>query len=283
MHAYLIMTHGDFDILEKTLLLLDDENNDFYIHVDKKVKNFNFDYYKGLVKYSNIYFLKKRRNIFWGSHRIIWTELDLFKEAYKNHYEYYHLLSGCDMPIKNKIEIKEFFENHQDTEFININKISDSNNNKDRINRFKYFYFLKSSRIDSYFRGLQKLFHIDRYKDKYEAAFGSEWVSLSNSGVKALIRNEKWIKKTYKYTYCCDEIYKQTIIHNENLKIYKGEVPNLRYIIWDDGISEYHPRVLRETDYEDIISSGCLFARKFSSKDDKIIIEKITNALSIKQ
>lgn len=149
------------DILEKTLLLLDDENNDFYIHVDKKVKNFNFDYYKRLVKYSNIYFLKKRRNIFWGSHRIIWTELDLFKEAYKNHYEYYHLLSGCDMPIKNKKEIKEFFENHQDTEFININKISDSNIYDDRINLFKYYYLLKSSRIDSYFRRLQKLFHID--------------------------------------------------------------------------------------------------------------------------
>ena len=45
-HAYLIIAHVDFSILEKTIKLLDDENNDFYIHIDKKVKNFDFEYYK---------------------------------------------------------------------------------------------------------------------------------------------------------------------------------------------------------------------------------------------
>lgn len=43
-HAYLIMAHNEFDILEKQLRLLDDYRNDIYIHIDKKVKQFNFNY-----------------------------------------------------------------------------------------------------------------------------------------------------------------------------------------------------------------------------------------------
>ena len=36
-HAYLIMTHGNFEILKLQLEMLDDSRNDIYIHVDKKV------------------------------------------------------------------------------------------------------------------------------------------------------------------------------------------------------------------------------------------------------
>ena len=40
-HAFLVMTHNNFEILHKTLLLLDSKDNDFYIHVDKKSVGFN--------------------------------------------------------------------------------------------------------------------------------------------------------------------------------------------------------------------------------------------------
>ena len=58
-HAYLIMAHNEFHILEKLILLLDDSRNDIYIHIDSKVKNFNFKYYEQLVKESNIYFIER--------------------------------------------------------------------------------------------------------------------------------------------------------------------------------------------------------------------------------
>ena len=37
-HAFLIMAHNEYDILNKLLLLLDDERNDLFIHYDKKSK-----------------------------------------------------------------------------------------------------------------------------------------------------------------------------------------------------------------------------------------------------
>lgn len=36
-HAFLIMAHNEYDILNKLLLLLDDERNDIFIHYDKNV------------------------------------------------------------------------------------------------------------------------------------------------------------------------------------------------------------------------------------------------------
>ena len=35
-HAYLVMAHHQFPLLQTTLRLLDDPRNDFFIHIDKK-------------------------------------------------------------------------------------------------------------------------------------------------------------------------------------------------------------------------------------------------------
>ena len=48
-HAYLIMAHDNFYILEKLIQLIDYDLNDIYIHIDKKAKNFNFNYFRNLV------------------------------------------------------------------------------------------------------------------------------------------------------------------------------------------------------------------------------------------
>lgn len=49
-HAYLIMAHNQFHILEVLLNLIDDERNDIFLHIDKKVSNFDFDYFKTILK-----------------------------------------------------------------------------------------------------------------------------------------------------------------------------------------------------------------------------------------
>ena len=39
-HAYLIIAHDKFEQLKRLLLLLDDERNDIYLHIDSKAKDF---------------------------------------------------------------------------------------------------------------------------------------------------------------------------------------------------------------------------------------------------
>ena len=77
-HAYLIMAHNNFYCLEKLLLLLDDSRNDIYLHIDKKIKDFDFDYFQNLCVNANVIFPKKRINVTWegGLHPRIYTTAD---------------------------------------------------------------------------------------------------------------------------------------------------------------------------------------------------------------
>ncbi|MDR2097810.1 MAG: hypothetical protein LBP37_04745 [Spirochaetaceae bacterium] len=77
--------------------------------------------------------------------------------------------------------------------------------------------------------------------------------------------------KRYKWTSCSDEIFFQTILNKiEGITIVND---SLRYVDWETG-PEY-PRILRTHDYEKVIESGKLFARKFDEKSDREIIELI--------
>lgn len=58
-HAYLIIAHNDFEILENLIILLDDMRNDIYIHIDVKVKKFDFEYFRSLVKNLESRYLKR--------------------------------------------------------------------------------------------------------------------------------------------------------------------------------------------------------------------------------
>jgi hypothetical protein len=116
-HAYLITAHHQFEILEKLLILLDDPRNDIYIHIDSKVKEFDFDRFAGILKYSSIFFVP-RIPVFWGGYSQIEATLILLRESAVKGYDYYHFISGVDLPLKTQDHIHDFFDKHQGTEFV---------------------------------------------------------------------------------------------------------------------------------------------------------------------
>lgn len=63
--AYLIIAHR-YDETFKTLLrMLDSDENDIYVHMDLKNKQFDEDDCRKLIKRSGIYFTK-RTSVTWG-------------------------------------------------------------------------------------------------------------------------------------------------------------------------------------------------------------------------
>ncbi|MBS7157749.1 MAG: hypothetical protein KH040_02445 [Collinsella sp.] len=64
-NAYLIMGHHNFNQLGILLSLLDDFDNDLYIHVDLKAGAIDIDALRGCVKKSNLVFIP-RMSITWG-------------------------------------------------------------------------------------------------------------------------------------------------------------------------------------------------------------------------
>ena len=120
--AYLIIAHR-YDETFKTLLrMLDYDENDIYVHMDLKNKQFDEGDCRKLIKKSRIYFTK-RTSVTWGGYSQINSELILLEAATAHgKYNYYHLLSGQDLPIKSNDEIMRFFEQHQGTEFVAFDK-----------------------------------------------------------------------------------------------------------------------------------------------------------------
>lgn len=55
-HAYLITAHTNFKILNLLLEVLDDDDNDFFILIDKKVKKDNGELIWYLPKRSGLHF-----------------------------------------------------------------------------------------------------------------------------------------------------------------------------------------------------------------------------------
>lgn len=281
-HAYLIMAHNNFYVLEKLLLLLDDERNDIYIHIDAKSKDFDFKYYKNIINKSNLIYTKKRNKVYWGTQSQVKTEMLLFKTAQKtNEYAYYHLISGTDLPIKTQDYIHKYLDNsdkeyifyHLEPSIYDINRISkyhlNPNINNIMYNKLKYIFNI-----------VQVKLNINRLKDnKLIIKRGYNWATLTCKAVKLILENEKRINKLTFMSLCADEIYKQIILINSNLKnnIYIDENNNrndLRLVDWSRKVKD-SPHIWRSDDFEVLKKSNRLFARKFDQEIDKEIVDKV--------
>ena len=106
-HAYLVMAHQDWSLLSRLLQCIDDPRNAIFIHVDKKA-----DFPAAAVyrpeKATCTYI--PRRRVSWGGYSIVAAELALLEAAAARGYDFYHLLSGQDLPIKSQDEIHAFFD-----------------------------------------------------------------------------------------------------------------------------------------------------------------------------
>lgn len=120
MHAYLIIAHNNFEQLQLLINLLDDDRNDIFIHIDKKVKELPLL----TTNKSKLFILDKRIDVRWGDVSQLETEIILFETAIKhNHYEYYHLISGVDLPIKPNDYIHNFFNINKGKEFVGFSEV----------------------------------------------------------------------------------------------------------------------------------------------------------------
>ena len=294
-HAFLIIAHHQFELLEKLLLLLDHQDNDIYIHISKSVKNFDFHYFERLPQKSNIYFTE-RISVVWGGSSQIETELVLLKKATEKKYDYYHLLSGVDLPLKPMKYIHDFFDKNKGKEFIQTVR-NGRVTNSEVLNRVRVYHFFQNivGRKNSLLRfvkrvlvKIQELLHINRWgKDINNIGFGANWFSITHEFACHVVSQTDFILKRFKYTLCADEIFIQTVLNKSdfrnNVYVYDGYNPTgylniMRHIDWQRG----NPYVFKNDDFDDLISSPYLFARKFDLNVDKEIVERIFQYVSSK-
>ncbi|SRR5690606_34138214 len=277
-HAYLILAHHEFELLQLLVTQLDDERNDIYIHYDKKVINLP----KIIVARSKLYVLDKRVDVRWGDVSQIASEFFLFDEAHKNGpYAYYHTLSGVDFPLKSQDEIHRFFLLHQGKEFVGFsseNNISEINRKVKKYHLFTRYFrekkrtvFLFCKIIRALSLRIQYILGMERFKN-VEFKKGTSWVSVTDDFVRFLLPYYTEVTKMYRYTFCADEIFLHTLYWNSPFKDRVFDIENeengcMRKIGWKDGkLVDWEMK-----DYEDLINSDKLFARKFTVRHIQVV------------
>lgn len=295
-HAFLIIVHNNWWQLKKLIHLIDDDSHDIYIHIDKKSDSFIKEDFINVVNHSNIYFFQEYK-VYWGGVSLVEVELFLFEMAHKKKYDYYHLISGADLPLKSNCEINAFFEKNKGKEFIlydNEKLLNDSEISR----RTKYYHFLQNYRrkytqkwkneiftfCERVLLILQIVLHINRVKDlDWTIKYGSNWVSITNNLVEEIINQKEKIMKVFSFTNCADELYIQTVAYNcgfkDNIYHSKDSISdNVRFIDWKRG-KNGNPYTFRMDDYQSLKENKNLFARKFSETTDKEIIQLIYDKL----
>ncbi|MDE6377428.1 MAG: beta-1,6-N-acetylglucosaminyltransferase [Duncaniella sp.] len=291
-HAYLILAHKNFAQLRKLIELLDDARNDIYVHVDANARDFDPRQWQGLTRHSRLVMLPERIKVSWGGVSIMRSELALLRRATsEGHYDYYHLLSGMDMPLKTQDEIHAFFDSHRGKEFINLWEFKKSTRS-----RFRYYTIFPEGEgrfrtriINHIFKGLQMAVGY-RINHNVDFRFGSQWFSITDALARYVVDNEQWLEKVFSHTSTCDEIFLPTLVGNspfadrlfvpEPVKNQKEvNLANMRFIDWTRGESVRHPWVFRADDMELLESVPHLWARKFDETVDPVIIDKLYQKL----
>lgn len=284
-HAYLIIAHREFALLQCLVKTLDDERNDIFIHFDKKV----LDIPQLTVKKAGLFLTKERIDVRWGDISVVEAEYALFAEAVnQGSYHYYHLLSGVDMPLKGQDEIHRFFDAYQGKEFIGFSQYDYTKEIERKVRRYHLFpkYFKQQAGISGLFKKtmrflficLQDLLGYKRYK-KMDFKKGTQWVSVTHGFLQYLLLKKAAVMLIYQHTFCSDEIYKQTLCWHSAFREHIYDLENegigcMRKIGWTDGqLSDW-----TEDNYEELIQSKALFARKFNSKHIEVV-HKIINGL----
>ena len=264
--------------------MLDDPRNDIFIHMDSKNQSYNEDEITRYVGNSNVYHTQ-RTSVTWGGYSQINSELLLIKKAVNTgKYQHYHLLSGADLPIKTQDEIVRFFEENEGKEFIRFEKADFV-----YTDRTQYFYPFqeiagrtKSRRWRLIYRMslfIQKSIGIKRNQD-ISFQKGTNWFSITDSLARYVAGKEEWIKSVFQYTFCCDEVFLQTIVFNSDFRnhLFHSGFDNdlhaiMRLIDWKRGF----PYIFKQCDWSEIKESEMMFARKFDENVDREIILRISN------
>lgn len=296
-HAFLIIAHNNWNQLKRMIETLDSDLCDFYIHVNSNVDMPKSIDFSESTRRSKVFFTP-RVPIVWGKYGICNASLVALNASYQNGggYDYYHLLTGSDIPLCSMKELDSFFEANifnNPSGQIKTNYISAGKPNTRMALRVKCYNSFISHWSDAnrFTRKLatssntllcyiQRFAGIDRLKNSgVDLYCGSSWWSITHEFAEYYLSKSDWAMKQFgRATFAADEFVPQTVIMNSEFRDSryepkKGIHTNLRLLDFDAGNGYGSPKVWTIDDKEILTSTKDLFARKFDQNIDNEIIE----------
>ncbi|MCQ2069703.1 MAG: hypothetical protein MJZ68_01045 [archaeon] len=252
---------------------MDDHRSDIYVHLDRRWTTIDTTELK--CEKSRL-FLVPRIEVNWGSESLVLCELNLIRYSFRNGpYQYYHMLSGADLPIKSQDYINDFFDANQGLEFIDRwddvyrrTKRNDYYYDKDDVVKNEYYKEYVDKCLFDQLSSEQRIIRNDSFGARHS---GSNWFSLTEDAVSCLLQHEPEIVRNFCGGYCSDECFiMSTLVKYGFSNRIAGSVRHIEFNV-------LHPVVLTEKDIPRLYSSSCIFARKFDSDVDYRAIDHLVN------
>jgi hypothetical protein len=267
-HAWLIIAHNEFGILQRLVSMLDDAQSDIYVHIDKKVQQLPEIH----ADKARLFVLGHRVDVRWGTFSQIETELELLAAAAEQgSFDYCHIISGTTLPLRSFDDLDAYFsqadgkavmtglcqdEPYQETLKIHrYNLFMRDYASPDGLRRKSSQFFWKTSIAVQRVLGIRT----NRDGDFYKA---SNWLSLPEEAVRYLLSRRSSIEKKYRYSFCGDEFFVPSELM-ESPDWRQRIVNDEKYLKHDMGRA--NAGTFHLSDYPALQQTGYVFARKFTA------------------
>jgi hypothetical protein len=268
--AHLILTHKNPGQLQRMLEAMKHPAFHFYIHLDKKTDRRAFAH---LYDNESVFEIKNRTSVHWGGWGTIQATINGWEEIPIRNYGYINVISGQDFPIKSPVQIYDFFAQRKGKEFITIESIEDTW--KEAAPRVLRYHLINWS-LPGKFR-LEKLVNKLLPPRKFPLPFAfvgrANWFTLTPAAIEYCLdflkKNPK-VVRYFKYCWGADEFIFSMILYHSHFR--ERIVNNVVYVDWT-GQTQGHPRILNSSDFDKLMASDKLFARKFDSNEDAAILD----------
>ena len=273
------MIHEQVEMFNLLMNAIWDSENYYVVHVDASSSIGLFDQVEIIVKsLPNVHLLESKR-IVWAGYSIVDCELRaiMFLLKLADDWKYFINLSGRDFPLKSQHSIKEFLraENKNFMHYCDIKSEWEG-----ALDRVEDFHVEKNGALNSCKEVPAEIKKSrDQFYNDNTAYGGSQWFILSYDICKFINnpKNNESVIDIYRNTFASDEGFFQTLLINSEFKT-KITNNNMRYLIFPEK-SGGHPKILANDDYQQILQSKALFARKFDINNSRSLISNIIKRL----
>lgn len=298
--AYLISVHKDaIQLLRMLKALYQGDNTYFFIHVDAKSNQSDFESIIPDDLKKNVLFTSKRYWVQWGGFNQVRYQQELLKSclSYNIHFDRIFILTGQDYPLISNAEINKELSENPKKEYIkglNISNIENPPKIKNKLVLYHFFRDLKTSyKLKKIFSGSSRFVMtvLPIRKKTYLIIDNTKWSVYQASAMMCITYdlaryvfdklNDKRIVNYFKYSFAPDEMVIPTIIFNSpyrvNCSLYEKDsydgLKTLSAITYFNYGKEIQTFTL--DDYNELKHCGKMFARKFVTGISDSLMDKL--------
>lgn len=288
-HAFLITCYKQPQLVARIIRVLASSNHFFFIHVDKKTEISPF--IDATRNINNVLFTEQI-NVYHARISQLKSELILlysvrdFEASNKIKFDYVHLISGNDYPIRSNEQFDAFFEKTNSTFML-----YDSEQYWEKMKKYEEhtvndYHLNKGGLISSIFIKTLGSFlgSVFPRKKITNLAGGWDWWSWNaltfNYVLDFLDSNPNYLKR-WNHTLCVTEKFFHTLLFDKKQEFNFETWNPLRFVSWKprrDMGANYNPcrpYDLTEAEYELIINSKAFFCRKVDEEKSSKLLDMI--------